>query len=49
VTDIVRQLRDSVTQCRALDRSQLLMAAAIEIERLRAECKKKKRADRRKR
>ena len=35
VSDIVEQLRDSVTQCRAVDRSALLAAAADEIERLR--------------
>lgn len=35
MNDIVRRLRDSVTQCRALDRSQLLEEAATEIERLR--------------
>jgi hypothetical protein len=34
-SDIVAQLRASVTQCRALDRSTLLEAAAKEIERLR--------------
>jgi hypothetical protein len=33
--DIVAQLRASITQCRALDRSTLLEAAAKEIERLR--------------
>ena len=32
---LVQRLRDSVTQCRALDRSQLLTEAADEIERLR--------------
>jgi hypothetical protein len=35
VSDIVEQLRASVTQCRAVDRSSLLAAAADEIERLR--------------
>jgi hypothetical protein len=35
VSDIVEQLRASVTQCRAVDRSALLAAAADEIERLR--------------
>lgn len=35
MTDIVERLRASVTQCRALDRSQLLAEAADEIERLR--------------
>lgn len=34
-TDIVRQLLDSVHQCRALDRSTLLAAAAQEIQALR--------------
>lgn len=33
--DIVDRLRESVTQCRAVDRSQLLEEAAAEIERLR--------------
>ena len=32
---LVERLRSSVTQCRALDRSQLLEEAAAEIERLR--------------
>ena len=32
---LVQRLRDSVTQCRALDRSALLEEAAAEIERLR--------------
>ncbi len=32
---LVQRLRDSVTQCRAIDRSQLLTEAADEIERLR--------------
>lgn len=36
VSDIVQRLRDSVTQCRALDRSELLREAADEIERLRS-------------
>ena len=31
---LVERLRSSVTQCRALDRSQLLEEAAAEIERL---------------
>ncbi len=31
---LVQRLRDSVTQCRALDRSQLLEEAAAELERL---------------
>ena len=35
MSDIVEQLRASVTQCRAVDRSSLLAAAADEIERLR--------------
>jgi len=35
MSDIVEQLRASVTQCRAVDRSALLTAAADEIERLR--------------
>ena len=35
MSDIVKQLRDSVRQCRALDRSQLLTAAADELEKLR--------------
>ena len=35
MNDIVEQLRASVTQCRAVDRSALLAAAADEIERLR--------------
>jgi hypothetical protein len=35
MSDIVEQLRASVTQCRAIDRSALLTAAADEIERLR--------------
>ena len=34
---LVQRLRDSVTQCRALDRSQLLEEAAAEIERLNGE------------
>lgn len=34
-TSLVQRLRDSVTQCRALDRSALLEEAAAEIERLR--------------
>lgn len=33
---LVQRLRDSVTQCRALDRSALLEEAAAEIERLRS-------------
>ena len=33
--DIVRQLLDSIHQCRALDRSMLLAAAAQEIQSLR--------------
>lgn len=33
--DIVKQLLDSIHQCRALDRSALLLAAAQEIQRLR--------------
>ena len=32
---LVQRLRESVTQCRALDRSALLEEAAAEIERLR--------------
>lgn len=36
MSDIVQRLRDSVTQCRALDRSELLREAADEIERLRS-------------
>jgi hypothetical protein len=32
---IVQRLRESVTQCRALDRAALLEEAAAEIERLR--------------
>jgi len=35
VNDIVERLRASVTQCRAVDRSELLAEAAAEIERLR--------------
>ena len=35
MTDIVDRLRASVTQCRAVDRSELLAEAASEIERLR--------------
>lgn len=35
VSDIVERLRASVTQCRAVDRSELLAEAAAEIERLR--------------
>lgn len=35
MSDIVQRLRASVTQCRAVDRSQLLEEAAAEIERLR--------------
>ena len=35
--DIVTQLEASVTQCRALDRSELLRSAAAEIRRLREE------------
>lgn len=34
---LVQRLRDSVTQCRALDRSQLLEEAAAELERLNGE------------
>ena len=34
---LVERLRSSVTQCRALDRSQLLEEAAAEIERLRSQ------------
>ena len=34
---LVQRLRDSVTQCRALDRSQLLEEAAAELERLGGE------------
>lgn len=34
---LVQRLRDSVTQCRALDRSQLLEEAAVEISRLNGE------------
>ena len=34
---LVQRLRDSVTQCRALDRSQLLEEAAAEITRLNGE------------
>ena len=37
MNDIVEQLRASVNQCRAVDRSALLAAAADEIERLRLE------------
>jgi len=37
MSDIVEQLRASVTQCRAVDRSAQLTAAADEIERLRRE------------
>jgi hypothetical protein len=33
---LVQRLRESVTQCRALDRSALLEEAAAEIERLRS-------------
>jgi len=33
--DLVKQLLDSIHQCRALDRSMLLLAAAQEIQRLR--------------
>lgn len=35
MSDLVARLRASVTQCRALDRSELLAEAAAEIERLR--------------
>ena len=35
-TSLVQRLRESVTQCRALDRSALLEEAAAEIERLRS-------------
>ena len=35
MNDIVERLRASVTQCRAVDRSELLAEAAAEIERLR--------------
>jgi len=35
MSDIVERLRSSVTQCRAIDRSELLAEAAHEIERLR--------------
>ena len=35
MTDIVQRLRDSATQARALDRSELLNEAADEIEKLR--------------
>lgn len=34
-SDLVERLRASVTQCRAVDRSELLEEAAAEIERLR--------------
>ena len=34
---LVQRLRDSVTQCRALDRSQLLTEAADEIARMNGE------------
>lgn len=34
---LVQRLRESVTQCRALDRSQLLEEAAVEISRLNGE------------
>jgi hypothetical protein len=33
--DIVSRLRSSATQCRAIDRSQLLLEAASEIEKMR--------------
>lgn len=35
MSDIVQRLRDSVTQARAIDRSELLNEAAGEIEKLR--------------
>lgn len=35
-TSLVQRLRESVTQCRAMDRSALLEEAAAEIERLRS-------------
>ena len=35
MSDIVQRLRDSATQARALDRSELLNEAADEIEKLR--------------
>ena len=35
MSDIVQRLRESATQARALDRSELLNEAADEIERLR--------------
>lgn len=35
MSDLVTQLRASVHQCRALDRAQLLTAAADELEKLR--------------
>jgi hypothetical protein len=37
MTDIVERLRASVTQCRAVDRSELLAVAAAEIARLRGD------------
>jgi hypothetical protein len=37
-SDLVERLRASVTQCRAVDRSELLEEAAAEIERLRLRC-----------
>jgi hypothetical protein len=37
-SDLVKRLRASVTQCRAVDRSELLEEAAAEIERLRLTC-----------
>ena len=37
MNDIVERLRASVTQCRAVDRSELLAEAAAEIERLRGD------------
>jgi hypothetical protein len=37
-SDLVERLRASVTQCRAVDRSELLEEAAAEIERLRLTC-----------
>lgn len=37
MTDIVDRLRASVTQCRAVDRSELLSEAASEIARLRGD------------